>query len=89
MAIIPIQLDDEIIKKIDLLVKQGRYKNRTEALRDQIMTSLDKISVIETRVEETEKYQKILTKLLKMKTPPQFLNTEKSLNELVSENRER
>ncbi|MHA1728968.1 MAG: ribbon-helix-helix domain-containing protein [Promethearchaeota archaeon] len=30
------RLDEDIIKKIDILVKQGKYKNRTDALRDQI-----------------------------------------------------
>ena len=52
MTSIPIRLNDEIIKKIDILIAKGRYKNRTEALRDQIIKGLDKISLVEDSVIE-------------------------------------
>lgn len=89
MAIIPLNLDDAIIKKIDLLVKQGRYKNRSEALRDQIVKNLEKISIIENTEINSQKYNRVLEALLRLPSPPQFLNTEKTLTELVSESRER
>lgn len=89
MGIIPLQLDDEIIEKIDLLVQQGKYKNRSEALRDQIVKNLEKISLIDNPDKNSKEYQKALSKLLKRKAPPQFLNTEKTLTQLVSEGRER
>ena len=86
---IPINLDEEIIAKIDLLVKKGYYKNRSEALRDQIVKNLSKISIIDDDQHEEEVYQELLDKLLKLPDPPQILNTKKSIIELVSEGRER
>ncbi|OLS19244.1 MAG: putative nickel-responsive regulator [Candidatus Heimdallarchaeota archaeon LC_3] len=89
MGIIPINLDEEIIEKIDLLVRQGRYKNRSEALRDQITKNLDKISIVSNPEVSSERYQKLLETLINLPSPPQFLNTKKSLTELVSEGRDR
>ncbi len=89
MGNIPVSLDEEIIKKIDLLVKKGLYKNRSEALRDQITKGLSKISLMDDFQEHDDTYNQILDTLLKLKTPPQFLNTKKSITELVSEGRER
>ena len=89
MGNIPINLDDEIIEKIDLLVKKGFYKNRSEALRDQILKNLSKISIIDNSQNQEDIYQELLDKLLKLPDPPQVLNTKKSLTELVSEGRER
>ena len=89
MVIIPLNLDEEIIEKIDLLVNQRRYKNRSEALRDQIISSLFKLSLIDDPQISSEDYQDIIDSLLKLETPPQLLNTEKTLTQLVSESRER
>lgn len=89
MGNIPISLDDEIIAKIDFLVKKGYYKNRSEALRDQIVKNLSKISIIDDDQHDEEVYQELLDKLLKLPNPPQILNTKKSITELVSEGRER
>ncbi len=37
MTSIPIRLNDEIIKKIDILIAKERNKNPTEALRNKII----------------------------------------------------
>lgn len=89
MGNIPVSLDDELIEKIDLLVKRGIYKNRSEALRDQITKNLSKISIMDKDQEQDKLYQELLDKLLKLPNPPQLLNTKKSITELVSEGRER
>ena len=89
MASIPIRLNDEIIKKIDILIAKGRYKNRTEALRDQIIKGLDKISLVEDSVIENEKFDLILKKMLLQKSTPDLLRTKKSVVDLVAEGRER
>ncbi len=89
MTSIPIRLNDEIIKKIDILIAKGRYKNRTEALRDQIIKGLDKISLVEDSVIENEKFDLILKKMLLQKSTPDLLRTKKSVVDLVAEGRER
>ena len=89
MTSIPIRLNDEIIKKIDILIAKGRYKNRTEALRDQIIKGLDKISLIEDSVNENEEFDLILKKMLLQKKTPDLLNTKKSVIDLIAEGRER
>lgn len=52
MITIPLGLDEETVSKIDALVKKGVYKNRSEALRDQILkeASLASTHVISKRV---------------------------------------
>lgn len=89
MASIPIRLNDDILKKIDILISKGRYKNRTEALRDQIIKGLDKISIIEDSVIENEKFDSILKKMLSQKSTPDLLKTKKSVVDLIAEGRER
>ena len=89
MTSIPIRLNDEIIKKIDILISKGRYKNRTEALRDQIIKGLDKISLVEDSVIENENFDLILKKMLLQKSTPDLLRTKKSVVDLVAEGRER
>ena len=89
MTSIPIRLNDEIIKKIDILISKGKYKNRTEALRDQIIKGLDKISLVEDSVIENEKFDLILKKMLLKKSTPDLLRTKKSVVDLVAEGRKR
>ncbi|MHA2363105.1 MAG: ribbon-helix-helix domain-containing protein [Candidatus Hodarchaeales archaeon] len=88
MAIIPINLDDELISKVDLLVKKGLYKNRSEALRDQIKKGIDKIQLIQEPSIDSELYQTLIKRLLARSQPPQFLEGEKTLTDLVSDGRE-
>ncbi len=41
MAVVPIRLSREDARKLDLLVRLGLYKNRTEAMRAMIEASAD------------------------------------------------
>lgn len=88
VVIIPISLDDELVSKVDLLVRKGIYKNRSEALRDQIKKGIDSIQLVQEPSTESELFQRLLKHLLAHPSPPQFLAGEKSLTELVSEGRE-
>ena len=89
MITIPIGLDEETIAKVDALVKKGLYKNRTEALRDQIKKGIEKIELIEDDLPQPDLYQKLLKNLLSLEHPPNLLPTDKTVAELVSEGRER
>ncbi len=89
MITIPIGLDEEIVKKIDALVARGVYKNRTEALREQIVKGIAKLSILSDETIETEKHRIVLKKLLSLPQPPNLLRTERSVADLVSEGRER
>ncbi|OLS21823.1 MAG: putative nickel-responsive regulator [Candidatus Heimdallarchaeota archaeon LC_3] len=88
MAIIPINLDEGIVEKIDLLVKQGLYKNRSEALRDQIVKGIENLSLISEPDKESDVYQKLLKELINSDPIP-LLDGDKTINEMVSEGRER
>lgn len=35
-----VSMDDELLKKLDLIVKQRRYPNRSEAIRDMIRSTI-------------------------------------------------
>ena len=89
MNTIPIRLDDDIIKKIDALVAKGKYKNRSEALRDQIIRGLENISLIEDSSKNVKEFDTILKKMLSLKKSPDLLKTKKSVIDLIAEGRER
>ncbi len=88
MATIPINLDTETVKRLDTLVSQGVYKNRTEAIRDQIEKGL---ALMQTVIfpQRSTKYKEVLRKLLGENTPPNVFRTSKSAVQLVSDGRER
>ena len=87
MQAIPINLDKETINKLDILVKQGIYKNRTEAIRDQIQKGLAQIETVSFPMK-TPKYDKLLRKMLN-ESPPDIFSSEKSAVDIVAEGRER
>lgn len=88
MATIPINLDNETVKRLDTLVLQGIYKNRTEAIRDQIEKGLAQLETV-IFPKKSSKYESIMRRLLDESTPPNIITTTKSAVELVSEGRER
>lgn len=91
MANIPIKLSDADVKKIDYLVKIGRYKSRNQAIRSLINKSLEQESFLFE--EENPKFDSIKEKLyhiwdikgIKLK----FLEDGISLVDRVSKDRER
>jgi len=88
---IPIPLDENEINKIDYLVKIGRYKNRTQALKALIQEKLAQETIIfdwEKSSDEIAK-KKIIQELIKL---PEFsfsIKSAKSAEELIGEERER
>lgn len=88
MATIPINLDNETVKKLDTLVLQGIYKNRTEAIRDQIKKGLAQIETV-IFPKKSSKYNSLLQRLLNERPALNVFRTTKSAVELVSEGRER
>lgn len=89
MITVPLSLDEETIKKVDLLVKKDFYKTRSEALRDQIAKGLERIEIIKDEFKESDIFQNLLDTMLTWQKPPNILKTEKTVAELVSEGRER
>ena len=88
MATIPINLDKETVKRLDTLVLQGIYKNRTEAIRDQIMKGLAQIEAV-IFPKKNSIYDQALQRLLDENVPLDIFVTTKSAVELVSEGRKR
>jgi len=43
MKVVPIRLDDRKLKDLDMLVKAGIYKNRSDALRKIIENGMRKV----------------------------------------------
>ena len=78
-----------MVEKIDALVRKGRYKNRTELIREQIMRGIEKISLVDEEPALNEKLQPILDKLLLLEKPPDILRTKTSIADIVSKERER
>jgi Arc/MetJ-type ribon-helix-helix transcriptional regulator len=91
MTTIPIKLDEVEIRKIDHLVKIGRYKNRSQAIRSFIKTKLeDEIMLPEAADPEIEKqYHDIMAKLRKQVHLMIQINSPKTALELVENERER
>ncbi|MHA2364336.1 MAG: hypothetical protein ACXAC7_10285 [Candidatus Hodarchaeales archaeon] len=89
MPVIPINLDEDIIKKVEILIKMGKYKNRTEALRDQITKGIERMSIFEEDEKQNEVVEAIVERLLRIDKPLNLLKTEKSAVDLISEGRER
>lgn len=90
MITIPIGLDEETVAKIDALVTKGIYKNRTEALREQIVKGIAKFELIFDNFADSEEYCSVLQEMLtKWSIPPNLLPSKQTIEELVSEGRER
>jgi Arc/MetJ-type ribon-helix-helix transcriptional regulator len=91
MTTIPIKLDEVELRKIDHLVKTGRYKNRSQAIRSFIKAKLeDEILLPEAADPEIEKkYHDIMAKLRKQVHLVVQINSAKTALELVENERER
>ncbi len=81
MKVVPIRLDDERLKDLDMLVKAGIYKNRSEALRKIIENGIRKI---ETEIEYLKKIDQIVDKIIDSE-----LNFNGQLRRSVEEERDR
>ena len=86
MGIVPVRLDDEDLKKIDLLVKREAYRSRNEAIREMI-----KAKLVEALAED-EDVTSLVQSLLAMKRKgrqPVTLRLKTTAVELVARGRDR
>lgn len=91
MTTIPIQLNETDLKKIDYLVKIGRYKNRSQAIKTILQERLSQEAIqfnLENPEEENLRKQ-IVQELSKIPNFSFKIKSKKSAAELVSEERER
>lgn len=91
MITIPIKLNELDLEKIDYLIKVGRYKNRSQAIKTMLQEKLKQelISFEEENDQDEKKRKDALAQMLKLsKLEIQFL-TKKTAVELVNEERER
>lgn len=82
----PVRLDDEELKRIDLLVQQKHYKSRNEAIRKMLKS---KLSEELSQDEDVRDLVQILVKLKKKGKDPVVLKLKKSAVETVAEGRGR
>jgi Arc/MetJ-type ribon-helix-helix transcriptional regulator len=85
MGVVPVRLDDEELKRIDLLVRRGLYRSRNEAIREMLRVKLSE------ELSEEEDVDELVEALLKIKrkgTEPLVLTLGKTAVETVAEGRE-
>jgi len=61
MRVIPVRIDDKKLKNIDMLVKSGIYKSRSEALRKILEIGLEEIN---EEIEHIKKIDRIVDKII-------------------------
>jgi len=91
MQNIPVGLDDKTIAKLDALVKLGIYKNRTEAIRAQILEGLSKKPYVMKILDKDrqEKIDEAVRWMFERDHPLLRLKTSQTIASLVSEDRDR
>jgi Arc/MetJ-type ribon-helix-helix transcriptional regulator len=89
VTVVPIRLSRQDARKLDLLVKLGVYRNRTEAIRAMIHAKADEHV---SRYMFDEKVLRVLDELLKQETrtkaSPLRILTDKTAAQIVAEGRE-
>jgi metal-responsive CopG/Arc/MetJ family transcriptional regulator len=86
LGVVPVRLDDEELKRIDLLVQQKHYKSRNEAIRKMLKS---KLSEELSEDEDVHELVEILFKLKKNGKNPLVLKLKKTAVETVAEGRGR
>ncbi len=61
MKVVPIRLDERKLKEIDLLVKAGIFKNRSDALRKIIESGMKDV---ESEIEYLRKIDRIVDRIM-------------------------
>ena len=84
MGIVPVRIDDDQLKRIDLLVKRGVYKTRNQAIREMLKTRLSEEL---SEDEDVEEMVRVLIETKKKGHEPLVLHLEKSAVETVAEGR--
>jgi metal-responsive CopG/Arc/MetJ family transcriptional regulator len=84
LGVVPLRLDDEELKRIDLLVRQKHYKSRNEAIRKMIKSKLSE------ELSEDDDVHDLVDALLKLKKrgkDPLVLKLKKTAVATVAEGR--
>jgi Arc/MetJ-type ribon-helix-helix transcriptional regulator len=84
LTVIPLRLNDDEVQRLNLLMKQGRYRSRNEAIRAILAEGL------EEKLGEDEDTAGLVNKLLALKKQgknPISYRAERSVVEIVSEGR--
>ncbi|MHA1651278.1 MAG: ribbon-helix-helix domain-containing protein [Candidatus Helarchaeota archaeon] len=91
MTTIPVPLNDDDLKKIDYLVKIGRYKNRTQAIKALLRKQLAQQTIILKggKTIDEKSIKNIINELSKLPDFSFTIKSSKSAVELVGEERER
>ncbi len=91
MPTIPLRIDDVDLKKIDNLIKKGRYKNRSQAIKKLLLDKLQQETLpFEWQKDSDEESRiKIVSKLISMENFSFSSNSTKSSEDLIGEERER
>ncbi len=91
MATIPIQFPDEDLKKIDYLIKIGRYKNRSQATKIMVEERLTR-ETLQFDFENSDNDEALQETVMRLRELPSVkfrTSGGKSAAEIVSEERER
>jgi metal-responsive CopG/Arc/MetJ family transcriptional regulator len=84
LGVVPLRLDDDELKRIDLLVQQKHYKSRNEAIRKMLKSKLSE------ELSEDEDVHDLVDALLRFKKKgkdPLVLRLKKTAVETVAEGR--
>ncbi len=55
MPVIPVKLESNFVEKLDALVSMGKFKNRSQAIREILNERLSKEGIIPQNDKEREK----------------------------------
>jgi len=90
MGTIPVKLQAELIEKLDVLIRVGKFKNRSEAIRQILKQYLEREPMIPLSSEARRKKISSVVNLMLAKKKPVFdITSRKTAAELVAEGRER
>jgi metal-responsive CopG/Arc/MetJ family transcriptional regulator len=84
LGVVPVRLDDDELKRIDLLVQQKHYKSRNEAIRKMLKSKLSE------ELSEDDDVHDLVGALLRLKKKgkdPLVLKHKKTAVETVAEGR--
>jgi len=86
MRVVPVRIDDEDLKRIDLLVKRQAFRSRNEAIRRMIKITLSESM---SDVQNVDELVKSLLKLKKSGTEPVVLRLNRTATRIVASGRDR
>lgn len=89
MKILSIKIDDELVDQLDFLVKKGKFRSRSEAMRHMLKDGISReVSILTSENNDFESLHNFLNLLKKDKVKID-ISSSKTAVELVAEGRER